>query len=229
MPPSGAKRKNQRGQVVLLLVISMPVLLLFSALAIDVGFAYITKAKLSKAVDAACLTAMRNLSQGQTTSRALALNSFTANYEASALDMNSPVVSVNFSTNSAGQTLVSVNATATIKTFFMRLLPQYQQFSVANSAQATRGKLIMTVVLDRSGSMKSNGGSGALPPAVTMFVNYFDNANDEVAMASFASNAQGRRRDQLQLQVSDHQCCQCHAIQRRHIWSRRADSRPGAE
>ncbi len=47
----------------------------------------------------------------------------------------------------------------------------------------------MTLVLDRSGSMTSNGGSTALPPAVTTFVNYFDNTNDEVAMVSYASSA----------------------------------------
>ena len=55
-------------------------MLLFLALAIDVGFAYVTKAKLSKAVDAACLTAMRNLAQGQTTAKNLAINSFNGNY-----------------------------------------------------------------------------------------------------------------------------------------------------
>ena len=71
----------------------------------------------------------------------------------------------------------------------MRLLPKYTTLSVSNSAQATRGKLVMTLVLDRSGSMQNNGGSTALPPAVTTFVNYFDNANDEVAMVSYASNA----------------------------------------
>jgi Mg-chelatase subunit ChlD len=132
---------------------------------------------------------MKNLSQGQTTARTLALSSFTANYGTSGLDKSAPVVNVSFSTNSAGQTLVGVTATATIRTFFMRLLPQFQQISVANTAQATRGKLIMTVVLDRSASMKNNGGSTALPSAVTMFVNLFDNANDEVAMVSFASHA----------------------------------------
>jgi Flp pilus assembly protein TadG len=164
-------------------------MLLFMALAIDVGFAYVTKAKLSKAVDAACLTAMRNLAQGQTIARNLATNSFNGNYQVSSLDQVPPTVAVSFSTDSYGQTLVNVNGAATIRTFFMRMLPNYQTFSVNDSAQATRGKLVMSVVLDRSGSMASNGGSTALPPAVTTFINYFDNSNDEVAMISFASNA----------------------------------------
>ncbi len=182
-------RENERGQVVLLVAVCFTVMLLFMALAIDVGFAYVTKAKLSKAVDAACLTAMRNLAQGQTIARTLAINSFNGNYKISSLDQVSPTVTVSFSTDSYGQTLVNVNAAATIRTFFMRMLPNRRTLSVSDSAQATRGKLVMSLVLDRSGSMTNNGGSTALPPAVITFINYFDNSNDEVAMISFASNA----------------------------------------
>ena len=64
--------KEDLGQVLLLLAIVLPVLLLFAALAIDGGMAYIAKANLSKAVDAACLTGMKNLWQGETTAKSLA-------------------------------------------------------------------------------------------------------------------------------------------------------------
>ncbi len=182
-------RRNDHGQIIILLAVCLTVMLMFLALSIDVGFAYVTRARLSRAVDAACLEAMKNLSQGQAMARTLAQNSFNANYPSSGLDMNAPLLTVDFTTDSYGQTMVTVNATATIRTFFMRLVPRYNTLTVSNSAQATRGKLVMTLVLDRSGSMKNNGGSTALPPAVTTFVNYFDNANDEVAMVSYASNA----------------------------------------
>lgn len=49
--------------------------------------------------------------------------------------------------------------------------------------------VIMSLVLDRSGSMQSNGGSTALPLAVTNFISLFDDANDYVAMVSFSSAA----------------------------------------
>ena len=182
-------RSNDRGQIIVLLAICLTVMLLFLALSVDVGFAYVTKAKLSRAVDAACLEAMKNLSQGQAMARTLAQNTFNANYPTSSLDANAPLLTINFTTDAFGQTMVNVSATATIKTFFIRLMPQYATLTVSNSAEATRGKLIMTLVLDRSGSMNNNGGSTALPPAVTTFVNYFDDANDEVAMVSYASNA----------------------------------------
>jgi Flp pilus assembly protein TadG len=185
----GRSRESERGQIVVLLAVSLTLMLLFLALAIDVGFAYVTKAKLSKAVDAACLTAMRNLAQGQTTAKNLAINSFNGNYNVSELDSIPPSITVSFSTDAYGQTLVNINATATIRTFFMRILPAHRTFTVSDNAQATRGKLVMSLVLDRSGSMTTNGGSTALPPAVRTFINYFDNNNDEVAMISFASNA----------------------------------------
>ena len=186
-------RKNERGQVLILLAGVMVGLLLCSALAVDVGFAYVTKAKLVKAVDAACLTGMTNLSQGQTTAQTIATNSFGANYATSGLDYVAPSVDVAFSTTS-GQEVVNVTGSATIRTIFMGLLPGYKTLTVNATAQALRGNLAMTVVLDRSGSMVSqqNGGDGggaALQSAAPTFINYFNNTTDEVAMVSFASNA----------------------------------------
>jgi hypothetical protein len=55
--------------------------------------------------------------------------------------------------------------------------------------RAQRSTLVMTLVLDRSGSMQSNGGSTALPPAVTAFIQNFDDTNDIAAMVSFAGAA----------------------------------------
>jgi len=181
--------RDERGQTLVLFALALSSLVLTLGLAVDLGFAYVTKAKLSKAVDGACLTAMRNLAQGQATATTLATNSFNANYRATSLDASPPSVAINFSTDANGQTFVTVNATATIKTQFMALLPDYRILPVSDSAQATRGKLVMSLVLDRSGSMQTNGGASALPPAVGTFVNYFDNTNDKVAMVSFASNA----------------------------------------
>jgi hypothetical protein len=55
--------------------------------------------------------------------------------------------------------------------------------------RANRSSLVMTLVLDRSGSMLVNGGSTALPPAVTDFIQNFDDTNDLAAMVSFSSAA----------------------------------------
>ena len=49
----GRNRRSDRGQVIILLAICLTVMLMFVALSVDVGFAYVTRAKLSRAVDAA--------------------------------------------------------------------------------------------------------------------------------------------------------------------------------
>ncbi len=184
-----SNRRRQQGQILIMLAVVSLGLMLCSALAIDISFAYVTKAKLQKAVDAACLVAMQNLAQtGQTGAQTIATNTFTANYPVTGLDVAAPALTVSFNTN-AGQLAVGVSALANIRTIFLGLLPGQRSFQVSANAQALRGYLAMTAVLDRSGSMSSNGGSAALKSAVPTFVNYFNNSLDQVAMVSFASNA----------------------------------------
>src|ERR1035441_1786275 len=184
-------RKYERGQILILLAFVMIGLMLCSALAIDVGVAYVTKARLGKAVDAACLLGMANLALGQGAATTIATNTFSANYPVTGLDANAPTVNVSFTTfNQQGnQQVVGVSATATIRTIFMGLLPGYRTLNVSASAQALRGNLAMTIVLDRSGSMAGNGGQAALQSAAPTFVNYFNNTTDQIGMVSYASNA----------------------------------------
>src|SRR5579872_4113467 len=183
----GQQKRKEHGQIIPMFALVLPVIILFVGFAVDFGFAYITKANLSKAVDSACLMGMRNLYQGQPQAAAIAQSAFALNYGSSGRDANPPVVNVTWSTDASGNTLLNVSATATIKTFFIRFLPQWKTLQVASNAQATRAKLIMSLVLDRSGSMNKNGGAQALPPAVTNFIDMFDDVNDHAAMISFSS------------------------------------------
>ena len=48
---------NDQGQILVMFALALPLLILFTAMAVDMGLIYVTKAKLSKAVDAACLRA----------------------------------------------------------------------------------------------------------------------------------------------------------------------------
>ena len=181
-------RKAPRAQIFVLFAISLPVILGFIGLGIDLGFAFVEHANLSKAVDAAALAAMRNLNQGPAQAKAVASSAFNTNYgKGLGTDFSSPVVNIVIGTDANNNSTVNVNATATINTFFLRILSGFKTLKVSSSAQATRPKLIMSLVLDKSGSMNLNGGAQALPPAVVNFLTYFDNANDQVADVSFAS------------------------------------------
>jgi hypothetical protein len=180
-------RERQRGQIIILLAVSMLVLLLFAGLAIDVAFAYVTRARLGKAVDAACLTGMKNLYQGQAQATIMAKNAFNANYQPVGDLPGSPVVTVTFPVVS-GQVQIGVTATATIKTVFMGIIPAAKTLTVGDTAQALRGTLVMSLTLDSSGSMGNNGGGPALQSAVPLFLADFL-TTDYMAMVSFASTA----------------------------------------
>lgn len=143
--------KNERGQILLMQALVFPILILFTGLAIDVGLLYVTRAKLSSAVDAGCLTGMKNLSLGQATATTLATHIFNANFGA-----NPPKPTITFPTDQYGDLQVKIVATATVNTLFMRFIPRYATVNVTDTAISTRGKLVMSLVLDRSGSMDNN-------------------------------------------------------------------------
>jgi Flp pilus assembly protein TadG len=166
------------------------IMLLFVALAIDLGFAYVTQANLSKAVDAAALRGMLNIAQGTTAAGNVAKSVFAANYQSSGRDTAMPVPTVTFTTNpTTGLQQINVSATTTINTFFARIFPSWRTLTVSDTAQSTRADVMMTLVLDRSGSMNSNGGAQALPPAVNTFISYFSNTLDQAAVTTFSSTA----------------------------------------
>ena len=73
-------RSNHRGQILLIFAFLFPVLILFIGLGIDAGFAWIMKALLSRAVDAAALAGMRNIDLGTTQAQAIAQDAFNANF-----------------------------------------------------------------------------------------------------------------------------------------------------
>jgi Flp pilus assembly protein TadG len=186
--------KRTEGQLVVAFAALLPVIVLFAGLALDSGLLYVTKARLSNAVDSACLTAVKNLWQGQTTAAAVASNVFNANFGS-----NAPTPTITFPTDASGDQQVKVTATASVSTVFMGLLST-QAVPVSATAVATRGDLVMSIVLDRSGSMcggtnkcdsgvTGDNGGVALQSAVPTFVSDFDESVDRVGMVSFASNA----------------------------------------
>ncbi len=191
-------RRREHGQTLIMFVLMLVVMLGFVGLGVDLGFAYITKARLSKAVDSACLNGMRNFWRGTTQASLIASNTFALNYGTSGRDVAPPSLAISFVTSN-NNTVLNVQASVVINTFFIGVLPaiggtSWKTLTVGESAQATRTKVIMSLALDRSGSMApapngtSHGGS-YLPLAVTTFVNYFSDTIDEASMASFASTA----------------------------------------
>jgi Flp pilus assembly protein TadG len=183
----GKSGQNGNGQIFVIFAVMLPVLLSFAGLGIDYAFAYVTKATLSRAVDAASLAAMRNINRGQAQATAFAQSAFNVNYGTGlGRDSSSPVVKIAITTDASNNSVVNVSATVAINTFFLRVIG-LDTLKVTSASQVTRPKLIMSLVLDKSGSMNRNGGAQALPPAVDNFLGYFDDNADRVAMVSFSS------------------------------------------
>ena len=201
-------QQRKHGQTLLMFVLFMVVLFLFAGLGIDLGFAYITRARLSKAVDAACLAAVRNIGAGTVSAGAIATNAFFANYGVSGRDVAPPVPVITYTTDIANNNIaVEVSASVSINTFFIRAMPailpngpDWKTLRVGSDAMATRKELIMTLVLDVSGSMDparapaSLGGDGTgsgggifLPSAVDAFIANFSDTIDKAAMVSFST------------------------------------------
>jgi Flp pilus assembly protein TadG len=194
---------RERGQVLVMFACFLVVLLLFVGMGIDLGFAYITQARLSKAVDAAALAAMNNYYQGTALAISIGQATFDANFAPNTNNLSpgyvigTPTPSITFS-NAGPNVMVNVTASATNKTFFIGMLPVgLTTLGISVGAQATRLPLIMTLVLDHSYSMcpPSQCGSGGiftgggeyLPSAVTSFISDFDSNVDQAAVISFGS------------------------------------------
>ncbi|MGA8186240.1 MAG: vWA domain-containing protein, partial [Terriglobia bacterium] len=181
---------DDRGQVLLLFAFLLPLLILFVGFGIDFGFAYYTKAELSKAADAAALAGMRNLGRGQAEAQAMANSEFDMNFNTtSTLFVAPPTVAISFSTDSTGDPTVTVTPQVAMKTFFIKLLPAYKTLDISSVSQATRPPIILSLVLDRSGSMNNNGGAQALGPAVQDFLGYFLENTDQLSEVSFSSTS----------------------------------------
>src|SRR5262249_26898364 len=128
---------SEKGFTLAYLAASLSGMLLFSGLAVDAGRAYAVKAALSKAVDGAALGAARTLNQGDP--RGEATRIFNANFPRGTFGTTSntdPTTDPSFfslSTDATtGVNIVTVTASATLPTTFMRL-GNYTQVTVSSS------------------------------------------------------------------------------------------------
>jgi Flp pilus assembly protein TadG len=186
--------EKEEGQVILWLAFGLPLLILFAAMALDMGLIYQTKAKLSNAVDAAVLTGARNYSRGTATAQTLATDMFQANYGSASPTLVWTWCPSDSSCPTGSPISSTLKATTTVNTTFMSYLPRFAQWSLSDTGQATRNNLIMSIVLDRSGSMGCGAtgdtcGGPSLQAAVPVFVGDFTNLVDHVALISFADDA----------------------------------------
>ncbi len=180
-----ADHAREKGIALVYVGIFLVPLLLCTGLAVDLGWGYLVRATLAKAVDAAALAAAKNIT-GDDPSQAerVAKNIFDANFPPGFLGVTPSRPILNITIGPDGSHVVDVTSDATLPTTFMRLA-NFDSLTVRADAQATRRLVDMSFVIDRSGSL-----TGFFPEVVAAakdFVGSFDSSSDRIALITFSS------------------------------------------
>jgi hypothetical protein len=186
----GADRSSEKGIALVYLAVTLSGLLLFAGLATDSGRAYVVKAQLSKAVDAAALGAARNLGGGDPQGQATKI--FQANFPTGYMGTTGidPTTAPGFfamaTDNVTAKTVITITASADVPTTFMRL-GNFQSVTVAALGQATRRMVDLSLVLDVSSSIGSQWPD--VRDAARVFVDSFDQLHDRLSLLTFSNGA----------------------------------------
>jgi hypothetical protein len=180
-------RQGQRGIAVAYVGIISFTLVTFVGLSVDLGRAYVLRADLSKAVDAAALAAARHIGAGTTAARAEANQIFNVNFPNGYLGVsavqNPP--NIDFQVASDGSNITTVSSRATLPTTFMRVAG-FNAINVSASGQSIRRLVDLSFVIDHSGSLGSQ--YSEVKAAAQQFVQFFDPNNDRMALIMFSAN-----------------------------------------
>lgn len=184
-----------KGQIAIIVAISLIVLIGMVGLAIDSGRGYGVKAKLSAAVDAAAIAAARGLTVGNNDAERLAnaqsaaQKFFNGNFPNNYFGSTPTSLNTTAVHKSDGYWQVNVSATADMPTTFMRVLGQ-NLVSVAAEGETIRRDVDIMLVMDTSGSIGS-AMTGLKNCAKNSFVSKFiaGPGGDRLGLVSFASGA----------------------------------------
>ncbi|HME08273.1 MAG TPA: VWA domain-containing protein [Bryobacteraceae bacterium] len=178
----------------------LPVIVAILGITVDLSVMYAIKTRLQMACDGAAVAALRSLNLGQTISSqttaatTVAQEWFTANFAGNfmgAQNTTAPAITVTQSANTY-VTTVSVSATTNSPSYFMK----YYRFGatlIGAASTASRRNVVITLVLDRSGSMtNANNTYNGLTPCQVMinaakqFTGSFQEGRDYIGLVTFA-------------------------------------------
>ncbi|TAH33560.1 MAG: hypothetical protein EYC62_06635 [Alphaproteobacteria bacterium] len=159
--------KDKRGSIIAWSAAALIPMLGFTSLSVDGARAYLVKSRLSEAVDAAALAGGKTITTAEYTAD---INKyFNANFPAHY--MGATVVGPQIQIGNNNET-VTVKAEATIPTTFARVLGKESMTVSAKAVvhRSVRG-MELALVMDNTGSMRSNNKIGAMRDAATAMVN----------------------------------------------------------
>ena len=192
---TAGRKRWDRGVVLVIgsaaLVMIIPVI----GMAIDTGIVFTTKTKLQSSVDGAALAAARALNLGQTaaqqetSAKQNAQNWFNANFGTQFFGSQNTVFAdpIIQDTGLAVRN-VTVSASTQVPTYFMKWFG-FPNTKLAATGWAQRRDMVMMMVLDRSGSMSTNGGCTPMKNAALSFIQKFTPGRDRIGMVTFSDTA----------------------------------------
>lgn len=186
---------KQRGQVFVVLAVSMVMLAGAAGLAIDSGLGYLVRGKLNAAVDAAAVAGARAAAQGETRAEQqangvrAARHFFAANYPAgylgSVATLDAPDVA--FDSPRPGVITVNVSARARVPVTLMGVMG-FDVLDIAASAESIRKDVDMAFVVDTSGSV--NPVAAQVRQHSTAFIDRFSASTDRISLIHFSFGAE---------------------------------------
>ncbi|MBV9503454.1 MAG: VWA domain-containing protein [Acidobacteriia bacterium] len=200
------RKRKERGVAVVFAALLLLVLIPMVGLGVDGGVAFMLRARLSAAVDAAVLAGARSLNAGAdvqsqaANATAVAQRYFNANLPPGTWGSQNPTYNVSVKQDSQYVRSVSMTASIDAPLYFMGVLG-HRTAHIAITGKAQRRNVNVMLVLDRSYSMgayiDSGGNSGwcgkcgSIPnmiAAASEFVNQFAQGSDNVGMVAFGGN-----------------------------------------
>jgi len=174
---------SKKGQTIVLMTLFIGFLFGMSALAFDIGYAMMVRAKLVSAVDAATMAAIRFVPQGTGPMQVAATRTFNANLPAGLLLAKNPAIVTPQLTPVNGAIQVQVTGTADIPTFFARMFGKTALTVNATTTTSRRDRNVM-LILDYSGSVTPV--LSEIKTAANTFVNSFSEQYDNVGVSIFS-------------------------------------------
>lgn len=187
------RRQREKGVVLLLGTLSIPVLVSMMGMGIDASIMYSVKSRIQLAADGASLAAARALSVGLTTeaqadaARANATNWFNRNFPPGTFGVTNITLDEPQVYDDPTQPLIRhvvVTAAANAPSYFMRYWG-YDSTRILSSSRATRRDSVIMMVLDRSGSMANSGSCTPMKTAAKQFTGMFSAQRDRIGMITF--------------------------------------------
>ncbi|MEM1058950.1 MAG: VWA domain-containing protein [Verrucomicrobiota bacterium] len=205
------------GQTFVFFLVAFMTVFLLCGLGLDSGMYYLQLSRLSRATDSAVITGVQNFAKGRDEAARIMRNIAVANFpdlskvSENAIESSSPNrlggtdysyayltpngkwgITNTLATGSEGH--ITLARTAATAPFFSNFIwvtgaPAILDLDLATVSEAERRPRLITLVLDRSGSMLTDGAQ-ALPAAVRLFLNSdFDEEADQISIVSYSAFA----------------------------------------